>query len=230
MQDRRSGEMRTKRSAVILAALLAVLVLAASGCGGGGGSNASSTEAADTTSVETDTTATETDTEETTETETDATETDAMATDTDATATQTDATDTDMAGTTSDEDSSTVDTSAVASADDCRDLGNLSTELGNAFGGTPSSDTKKYAEFMQAFADRAPEEIRDDFQVIADFYEKWVDAMGDADFSSGKTPTPEQLSKLMDVVKNIDQAKLTAASTNIATWVTQNCVPGATGG
>jgi hypothetical protein len=218
--------MPTNRTAALVASLLAVLLLAASGCGGGGSSAESTT---DTSTVAVDTTSTETDADAAAMTETGSTGTDAM---TETESTGTDAmTETDTgAMTTEDEaDSSTgtTDLSALGTTEDCQELSNLSTELGNAFGGTPSSDTEEYGEFLQAFADRAPEEIRDDFQVIADFYGKWLDAMRDADFEAGETPTPEQIQKLTEIVQSVDPAKLTAASANISTCVTENCVPGA---
>jgi hypothetical protein len=210
--------MRTKTSAVLVGALLAVLLLGASGCGGGGSSASETTTGAS--AVETDTTAAETETETEMETE-------------EADTTATEETDTASADTTTaaeeDEDSST-DTTAVASAEDCRDLANLSTELSKAFGGTPDASSAEYGRFLQEFADRAPEDIRDDFRTLADAYAKIADALDGVDTSSGETPDPQKLSDLMAAVQAIDQAKLTAASANISTWVTQNCVPGASGG
>ena len=215
----------------LLLMAVALLVLTAAGCGGDGGGSA-----ADTTTeavAETDDSATDT---ESSADEADATETDETATSEDdmtaseTDATETDAMDTDDETTVEDADTSTVDGSALATSEDCQELANLSTELSSAFGGTPDSDTEEYGEFLQAFADRAPEEVRDDFQVIADFYDEWLEVIRETDFESGETPTAEQIQKFTEIAQSIDQAKLTAASANISAWVTSNCVPGASGG
>ena len=44
---------------------------------------------------------------------------------------------------------------------------------------------------MQKFADEAPEDIRDDFQTLADAYSKIADALDGVDLGSGETPPAE---------------------------------------
>ena len=74
---------------------------------------------------------------------------------------------------------------------------------------------------LKEFASKAPDDIRADFQVYADYVGKVADAMGG--IKPGQTPSAEQLAKLQALSTQIDQAKLTAASQHIAAWATQNC-------
>ena len=46
-----------------------------------------------------------------------------------------------------------------------------------------------------------------------------AEALGGVDVGAGETPDPAALAKLAQ----IDAAEATAASTNISTWVTENC-------
>lgn len=116
--------------------------------------------------------------------------------------------------------------SGLASASNCRQLAELSGKLGQIFGGTPSGNTKQYAAFLHAFADRAPKEIRPDFQTLANAYGKLADALGNYDASSGQQPSPAQLLKLMKAVQDMDQQKLDRAGLNISAWAKKNCSHG----
>lgn len=116
------------------------------------------------------------------------------------------------------------DLSGVASAEDCRDLADLSAALGNALGGA-DIDVDRYATFLQEFADRTPEEIREDFQVLADAWAIYADVIGDLDIEEGEIPSAEQLAELGQAFQEVDQTALAEASTNIAAWVQENCVP-----
>src|SRR5918992_228184 len=68
-----------------------------------------------------------------------------------------------------------------------------------ALGGTGGADLEETEAFLNEFADNAPEEIRGDFEVIADSYAKIADALGDVDVTSGETPSPEALEKLQEL-------------------------------
>jgi hypothetical protein len=111
--------------------------------------------------------------------------------------------------------------SGIASASNCRELADLSGKLAQAFGGTPSADSKKYAAFLQAYAERAPADIRPDFQTLADAYSKIAGALGG--YTPGSTPSAAQLAKMMKAVQGLDQAKITQAGQNIGAWVQKNC-------
>jgi hypothetical protein len=117
----------------------------------------------------------------------------------------------------------TPNVSGIASASNCRELASLSGQLAQAFGGAPSGDTKRYAAFLHAYADRAPKEIRPDFQTLASAYDKMSAALGDYTPGSGRQPTAAQLAKLMKALQGIDQAKISQAGQHISAWAQKNC-------
>ena len=144
-----------------------------------------------------DTVATETTTTETTETET--TET-----------TETEET----------EDTETTETSAsddFASAENCEEFAQIGARVSEAVSGTVDVDEIEAA--FDELAAAAPDEIKPDFEVLADYMAKVGEALAGVDISGGKTPPPDALAKLAA----LDATAATTASTNISTWVTENC-------
>ncbi len=115
-----------------------------------------------------------------------------------------------------------VGVSGIASAGNCRELVTLSVKLGQAFTGT-GGNVEKTAQWLEEFAARTPEEIRADFQLVADAYGKIAEALEGVDLSSGSTPSPEALQRLQEIGDSIDQDALDKASANIDAWVTENC-------
>lgn len=108
------------------------------------------------------------------------------------------------------------------SAENCTELTTLGTKVSAALSGT-GADTEKTKEALNEIADNAPDEIKDDFQVMADAYAKIADAIGEANVAAGEQPDPEALAKLQQVATELDQTKLEEANTNITAWVTENC-------
>jgi hypothetical protein len=147
---------------------------------------------------------------------------DSAAADTQAAATTESPAATEATDTTSSEDDGDDDTSSFEGSADCLELAQLGVKVSEALSGT-GADTEKTKEFLDEFADKAPDEISDDFQVIADAYSKIADALGDANLQAGETPDPEALAKLQEVATSLDQQKLEEANTNITAWVQDNC-------
>lgn len=107
---------------------------------------------------------------------------------------------------------------------DCEELIDASTQLSQAFGAAGSNaDLDDVSDFFDEFADRAPEEIRSDFQVLADAYAAYATAFADVQLEAGETPDAEALQALQEAMSSIDQAELAAASERISTWSTENC-------
>ena len=111
----------------------------------------------------------------------------------------------------------------LASSGECRQLAELGAKLGEAISGTNQSDIESQVGFFQEFADQAPEEIRSDFQVLADAYSKIAEAVADANLQSGEQPDPEALQKLQDATSSLDEERLAEASANVEKWVRENC-------
>src|SRR3954469_14003430 len=145
---------------------------------------------------------------------------------------QTQAADTTAATTeaTTTEETDTDSTSTESSGDstgDCQEfskaISDVGTEFSQALSGTGNTDISKAAGAFDEMAQKAPAEIKDDFQTIDDAFQKMADALQGVDLSGGKTPDAATLQKLQKLGTEIDQAKLTAAQTNISQWVTANC-------
>jgi hypothetical protein len=77
--------------------------------------------------------------------------------------------------------------------------------------------------FFDEFAEEAPDEIREDFQVLADAYEAYAEAIEGIDLQSGQTPDAEALQQLQEALTSIDQEEVTAASERISAWANENC-------
>jgi hypothetical protein len=110
----------------------------------------------------------------------------------------------------------------IASAKNCRELASLGQKFSSAFSGAANAqDLKKEAQILKEFADRTPSDIRPDFEALADYMTKIADAAGG--LKPGATPDAATIAKLQKLATEVDQKKLTAASTHISAWVQMNC-------
>ena len=107
---------------------------------------------------------------------------------------------------------------------ECRDLVDASAELSQAFGAAgQDGDLDDVSDLFDEFAENAPDEVRDDFAILAEAYESYADVFADIDVDPGETPDAEALARLQEALASIDQAEVTAASQRIETWAEQNC-------
>ena len=79
------------------------------------------------------------------------------------------------------------------------------------------------SEVFDELAEQVPEEIRDDYQVLADNFKEFADALKGVDLASGKTPDAETLAKLQEAATSLDSAEVQQASKNIEAWAQANC-------
>jgi hypothetical protein len=197
-----------QRKSILVLALVSLFaagfLFAAAGCGG---------EKSSATETVTVTESTETESMETTDTDTTMTETESMETDTAMTETE------GMETT----DSSTSAGGFALANEQCQELANASAGLSDAFSGSGTADWDKTVQFLNELADEAPDEIADDFRTLAEAYEKIGDALGDTDLSSGETPSAAQIAALAKLGQELNQTDLIQASTNISTWMMENC-------
>lgn len=173
---------------------VAVMMLMAAGCGGS--SNESSSASTDTTGTET-------------------------------TSTQT--TSGDETSTESTEPAESTETSAAESTGltgACKDLVEVGQKYSEALaeaGSGADADIDVTAETFSAFADRVPEEVRDDFQTLADAFAAYANAVKGLDLKAGQVPNASQIAKLTAAMKSFNTGDVNKASTNIQEWVTKNC-------
>ncbi|HZO62855.1 MAG TPA: hypothetical protein VFB35_07725, partial [Gaiellaceae bacterium] len=84
-----------------------------------------------------------------------------------------------------------------------------------------AGDLKTTLQAIQDVADKAPSDIKSDFQVFADYLKKVYDVVGN--IKPGQTPDAATLAKLQKLGTSLDTTKVTQAAQHITTWVTQNC-------
>jgi hypothetical protein len=125
-----------------------------------------------------------------------------------------------------DEDT-TEDTDTVGDSiesEECQDLIEASASLSQALGASGTdSDLDDVSTFFEEFAEEAPDEIREDFQVLAEAYEAYAEAIEGIDLQSGQPPDPEALQQLQEALASIDQEEVAAASERISAWTNDNC-------
>jgi hypothetical protein len=186
--------MARKLVTLLVIASFATLVFAFAGCGGDDNSASGDTTTTETTTTE------ETETTDTETTETETTET----TDTETT------------------DTTETSESGFASAENCKEFTAFGQKISQAFSGSGDANLQTVADQLDELAQSAPEEIKSDFQTLADGYQKIADALGGVDLSSGQQPDPQALAELSKLGTEWS-TKMTTAATNISTWAQQNC-------
>lgn len=113
---------------------------------------------------------------------------------------------------------------------DCR-------EYANSFSGVspdpnnPESfaNLVEIADSMEKIADRVPNEISDDFRVLAGAYREFAGGMGSLDFSDPSSfadVTPEELQRMEQSLKSLDREEVRTAAANIESFVKEHCPQG----
>ena len=135
----------------------------------------------------------------------------------------TDSTETTEGSTTAtDEESTTSDDDGVALEGECARFAGLSAKLQQAVSGT-SGDLESATEVFEEIADQVPEEIRDDYEVLAANFRELAEALKGIDLTSGQAPSAEALQKLQEVASKLDTPEARKATENIEAWARENC-------
>jgi hypothetical protein len=127
-----------------------------------------------------------------------------------------------------------TDTSGVTAIGDlskeCLSLVGVGAKYAQALqaagGATASGDYSTYADSFDEFAADAPPAIRDDLEVIAKNFGKYAEAVKGLDLSGGQIPSADQLQKLQEISKTLDQPELQKAQANVSAWMEENCKSG----
>ena len=119
---------------------------------------------------------------------------------------------------------------AIADAD-CREYASSFAGVATPNPNDPESfaNLVQIADSMEKIADKVPNEISDDFRVLAGAYRKFAEGLGTLDFSdpsSFANVTPEELQKMEESLKSLDQEDVRAAAANIEKFVKENCPQG----
>jgi hypothetical protein len=127
-----------------------------------------------------------------------------------------------MTDETTTEDTSTsagVDTSALTGK--CAELAGLGSKLAAAMGGQ-NGDVQDVSKLFDDLADQVPDEIKADWQVLAQNFSKIAEALKGVDLSSG-TADPQALAKLQQLATTLDSQEVQQAATHIEAWAKENC-------
>ena len=116
----------------------------------------------------------------------------------------------------------TEDDGTGALGENCAELAGIGSRLAQSLSGQ-AGDLDEAQELFDEIADQVPEEIRDDYEVVAENFGKIAEGLKDLDLGSGATPSSEDLQKLQELTASLDSAEVREASENISAWAEENC-------
>jgi hypothetical protein len=125
------------------------------------------------------------------------------------------ATTTESAGTT------TGGAASTTKSKSCKQLTTLANRVSAAFSNSNPKNIQQNAKILKQFADQTPDQIRPDFELLADDVQKIADSLHGV--KNPNSPTPAERQKIQQAAAQINQAKLTAAIRHISTWSQKNC-------
>lgn len=128
----------------------------------------------------------------------------------------------DTTATTDSSATSTDETSIGDLSGECAEFAGISTKLAESLSGQ-NADMESASKAFSQIADQVPDEIKADYEVIAENFAKIAEALEGVDLTSGETPSPEALAKLQEVTASMDSAEVQQASQHIEAWVQENC-------
>jgi hypothetical protein len=128
---------------------------------------------------------------------------------------------TSSATTTESADTTTSGATSTTKSKSCKELTTLANRVSAAFSNSNPKNIQKNAKILKQFADQTPDQIRPDFELLADDVQKIADALRGV--KNPNSPTPAERQKIQQAAAQINQAKLTAAIRHISTWSQQNC-------
>jgi hypothetical protein len=130
---------------------------------------------------------------------------------------------------TTDDATSTDDDATETTEDDdldltgqCAEFAGLGTRITQALSGG-TQDLEEAADLFDELASKVPDEIKADFQVIAENFSKIAEAVQELDLSPGETPSTADLAKLQELTASLSSPEVAAAGERIQAWVAENC-------
>jgi hypothetical protein len=115
---------------------------------------------------------------------------------------------------------------------DCEELVSAyleaSSGLGSVMSGTGDTDFSEVAAYFSEVADELPDEISDDFEIFAQAYAEFAQALEDAgiDLSDMSEADPAAMQALAPALEAFDDPAVQEASNNISAWMEANCGQG----
>jgi len=109
------------------------------------------------------------------------------------------------------------------SQDDCTALSHLANHI---LLDDTSFDYVRDRDFIDGYADRAPDEIADSVQRLRDIFDTFASAAENAGLQPGDVPLPDQADEIMDALSTYsedEQADNARAVQTVDAWVTNGC-------
>ena len=122
---------------------------------------------------------------------------------------------------TTEETTTTDDSGMAALTGKCAELAGLGSKLAAAMGGQDAG-VADVSRLFDELADEVPDEIKADWQVLAQNFQKIAEALKGADLSSG-TPDAATLAKLQKLATTLDSQEVQQAAAHIEAWTKKNC-------
>ncbi len=134
-----------------------------------------------------------------------------------------DTTEADTTMTDTSEADTTSSTAGLSGA--CKDLAEASSTFADAAGSATGVDGNldETEKAFDAIVARAPDELKDDFEALADVISEYAKALKDLDLKPGEAPSAAQIAELVQVGQAFATEKVQKATTAIQAWVTANC-------
>lgn len=104
----------------------------------------------------------------------------------------------------------------------CAEFAGLGAKISQAMAGG-NAGLDEASELFDELASQVPDEIKADFQVIADNFADIAEVMRDIDLAPGEQPSAEDLAKLQELTSSLNSTEVTQASANIQKWTEENC-------
>lgn len=127
---------------------------------------------------------------------------------------------------TSSDTSTSTDSGSVsdAAAKSCLNFASAAAKLGSALSSAGSqASSEETKRFFESLADKAPSDIKASFQIFADAFGKYLDAVKGLKFEPGKVPSATDLAKQQNALKALSTTEVRAASEKINNWVKAGC-------
>lgn len=100
-------------------------------------------------------------------------------------------------------------------------MANAAAAYAGALGG--QTDEEQLAGQLQAMAEAAPAEIRDEFRIYAQAMGQFLDGLAEVDFQPGVVPTQAQIEKLEELSEIMEAQNVQDAVEAIDDWFSNNC-------
>ena len=127
------------------------------------------------------------------------------------------------------EETTTDDTESSAAgfpSADCLKAVSAFGVLAQAAAAAAGVDANDSLASFQAFADNAPDEIKDDLQVLASGYAAYIKTLSDLGLKQGEVPNADQTAALATASAAFSTSEFQTASDHWNAWLATNCPSG----